>query len=64
MTNPTPAEIRAARKKAGLTQQKAAEMIGFEVRSWNRWESGNGNMHPALFDFFCRKCQLSPNRKI
>lgn len=54
--NPTPAEIRAAREAAGLTQAQAAELIYATERTWQNWESEGGEearrMHPGLFELF------------
>ena len=36
----TPADIRAARKRAGLTQTQAANLLGVTRVTWARWESG------------------------
>lgn len=50
--NPTPAEIRAARIDAGLTQAAAAVLIHCSPKSWEKWESGERRMHPAFWDLF------------
>lgn len=53
--NPTPAEIRAAREKAGLTKPAAAELIHGSLRAWEDWEAEgdtNRRMHPGLFELF------------
>lgn len=50
--NPTPAEIRAARDDAGLTQTEAAELICSTLRAWQEWEAGNRRMHPGLWNHF------------
>jgi putative transcriptional regulator len=36
---PSPAEIRAAREAARLTQTAAAELVHAELRTWQHWES-------------------------
>lgn len=46
------ANARAARKKAGLTQQQSADLIGVHIRSWQRWESGEHEMSPGLLEMF------------
>jgi DNA-binding XRE family transcriptional regulator len=57
--NPKPAEIRAAREAAGLTQAEAAELIYCHVNSWQQWESEDAEagrrMHPAFWDLWRRK---------
>ncbi len=40
---PAPAEIRAARLEAGLTQAAAARMCFASIRAWIKWERGE---HP------------------
>lgn len=50
--NPKPADVRAAREAAGLTQTAAAEVIHTQVRVWQQWESGERRMHPAFFELF------------
>lgn len=52
--NPTPAVIRAARAKAGLTQTEAAALVHTTWRVWQRWEAGDRAMHPAFWDLFQR----------
>jgi DNA (cytosine-5)-methyltransferase 1 len=53
--NPDPAEIRAARKAAGLNQTQAAQLIHGTLRAWQEWEAGNRRMHPGLWELFQRK---------
>lgn len=55
--NPTPAEIRAAREAAGLTQAQAAELVHTHLNSWQQWEADVGTpahrrMHPAFWELF------------
>ena len=52
MRNPTPAEIRTARKDAGLTQTEAAHLIHSTLRTWQDWESGKARMHAGLWELF------------
>ena len=56
--NPTPPEVLAARKSAGLTQTQAAHLISATMRAWQEWEAGNRRMHPGLFELF----QIKVNR--
>lgn len=64
--NPKPAEIKAARLKAGLSQAAAAELIYATQQQWNLYETEPGarasggnvlhaRMHPAFWDLFQRK---------
>ena len=57
---PTPAQIRAAREKAGLTQQQAADLIHATLRAWQCWEAPAGTpaarrMHVGLYELFLLK---------
>lgn len=53
---PTAAQVRAARKAAGLSQTQAAALLWTTLRHWQQWEYEGDNpvvgrkMHPALFD--------------
>lgn len=55
--NPTPADIRKARKAAGLTQGEAGALVGAERRTWQAWELGENPMHPGLWELFKLKAQ-------
>jgi putative transcriptional regulator len=50
--NPDPADIRAAREKAGLTQTEAGALIYSTLRTWQDWEGGQRRMHPGLMELF------------
>lgn len=53
--SPAPAEIRAARELAQLTQDAAAARIYSKRRTWENWEGGIADMHPGLFELFLLK---------
>lgn len=57
--NPTPAEVRAAREAAGLTQAQAAVLVHASTRNWQQWEQEAGSnvrrMHPGLWELFQAK---------
>ncbi len=61
---PTPAEIRAARDAAGLTQTEAADLVHSTCRSWQQWEAdpsdaaNHRRMHPAFFELFTLKVSM------
>lgn len=46
---PTPAQIRAARAAAGLTQKQAGELIWCTARTWQDWERGERRMMPVIW---------------
>lgn len=55
--SPLPAEVRAAREKAGLTQTEAAALVHGTLRAWQGWEAPTGQpdarkMHPGLWELF------------
>ncbi|CAJ4368781.1 XRE family transcriptional regulator [Burkholderia pseudomallei] len=52
---PTPAQVRAAREAAGLTQGAAGAVVHVDLRSWQRWESGERTMHLAYWELFLIK---------
>lgn len=54
---PSPAEIRAARKAAGLTQTQAGALVGRSMRAWQDWESGARNMPTGLAELFRRRVE-------
>jgi transcriptional regulator with XRE-family HTH domain len=50
---PTPEQVRAARKAAGLTQEQAAERAGLGSRTrWAEYEAGTRSMPKYRFDYF------------
>ena len=53
--SPTPAEVRKAREKAGLTQAEAGELIGASMRAWQNWEYGKRNMPAAKWELWLIK---------
>ena len=57
--NPAPAEVRAAREAAGLSQTAAAALIHCTLRGWQEWEAGNRRMHPGLWELFRIKTRPS-----
>lgn len=50
--SPAPADIRAAREAAALTQEAAAAVVYSQRLAWARWESGDRPMHPAFWELF------------
>ncbi|EJK6085920.1 helix-turn-helix domain-containing protein [Pseudomonas aeruginosa] len=59
--SPSPAEIRAAREAAELSQTAAADLVHSKLRTWQQWEAGDRRMHPGLWELFRLKiATLSP----
>lgn len=52
MDIPTPSEIRAARKAAGLTQGEAAEIVHVSKIAWAKWEGGERRPLLAVWELF------------
>lgn len=53
--SPTSEQVRAARQSAGLTQTAAGELIHCSLRTWQQWEAGHREMHPAFWELFLMK---------
>lgn len=55
-SSPTPAEVRAERAAAGLTQVEAAALVHATLKTWQGWEAGTAPsaraMHPGLWELF------------
>lgn len=49
---PTPAQVRASRKAAGLTRAEAGAMVYHSRRAWQNWELGARDMDPAVLELF------------
>lgn len=60
--NPTHHEIRATRRKAGLTQTEAGALIHTPLHTWQQWESGEHKMHPGLWELWRLKIAISSRR--
>jgi transcriptional regulator with XRE-family HTH domain len=43
-----PEELRAWRERFGLTQQRVADLLPCELRTWQRWEGGESGHSPYL----------------
>lgn len=59
----TPAEVKSLRKAAGLTQQEAADLVGRELRTWQRWEEGRHPPDPLAIKFFRLKTRMIRKNK-
>lgn len=49
---PSPADIREARHRAGLTQSQAAALVGVTDRAWRYWERGSRTMPSSAWELF------------
>lgn len=57
--NPTPAEIRAARQQAGLTQAQAAELAGYSAQPrWAELEAGRSTIDSWRWEYFLHRAGL------
>lgn len=62
--SPNKDQIRTARKNAGLTQTQASALIHCSLRTWQQWEAGDREMHPAFWELFLMKsASLTHQRK-
>ena len=56
LSSPSPLQIRAARKVAGITQAQAAEVVhSHSYRTWQDWERGETAMPVGLWELFLLK---------
>lgn len=58
MKSPNPKQIKAARKRLGLTQTQAGAIVGVTLRAWQYWETGNRKMDRAKWELFLIKTGL------
>ncbi len=59
---PTPDMIRTARVCAGLTQEEAGNIVHVSRKGWQKWELGERNMSPGMWDLFLSKISGRPDR--
>lgn len=50
--SPDAAQVRAARKNAGLSQRKSADLIYVSRRAWQTYEDGTVSMKAGLWELF------------
>lgn len=55
--------IKSLRLRHGLTQDKAAEIVRINKRSWARYESGQKKVPKGLVELFCLKLGESYTRQ-
>lgn len=57
--SPTPKQVRKAREKAGLSRADAAALVYRSVRVWEKYETGERNMDPAVWELWQMKVNTS-----
>ena len=55
MKTASPKDVKAARLRAGLTQQAAAAVLNSGGRLWRAWESDKGKMPTIKLEVFLIK---------
>lgn len=50
-----PEILKLIRSKLDLTQKQASEIIEVSDKTWQQWESGKTEMHPAYYSFLQEK---------
>jgi DNA-binding transcriptional regulator YiaG len=48
--SPAPADITTLREACGITKAQAARMLRTSWRALQQWETGDREMHPAMWD--------------
>jgi len=61
--HPSPLELRQAREAAGLTQGRAAGLVGSSLRAWSAWETGDRRMPVSKWELFRIKIARETERK-
>jgi DNA-binding XRE family transcriptional regulator len=58
---PTKEEVQGARRKAGVSQERAAQLAGLTSHTrWSEYERGVRRMDPARFELFLIKTDQHP----
>ena len=60
---PSPSEIKAFRLAAGITQKEAARRCRVTLRSWQRYESGEHAIAPAVWELAQIKMKKSDENR-
>ena len=60
-TNLTGEEIRQLRNELGLKQRECAEIIGVDLRTWQKYESGTHNCKQIYIDVIKREATHGVN---
>lgn len=52
---PLPEQIKMKRAELKITQESAAHTVHVFKKTWQRWENGEREMHPAFWELFLIK---------
>lgn len=52
---PTSEEVVTARTDLGMSMRQAAEIVHTTMKTWQQWEYGTRQMHPAFWELFLLK---------
>jgi DNA-binding XRE family transcriptional regulator len=61
---PTLDDIVGMRHNAKITQQQAADLIGYSRRGWQDAENGKTKMHPAAWALFLLATGQHPSHQV
>ncbi len=56
--------LSTARKALRMTQAQAAEVLQVSQRTWQQWEHGQRQMHPAFWELFTIKTNYQPESSL
>ncbi len=54
---PTAMQLRALRKRMGLTQDQMSELVHSSWDAYSQWERGRRRMHPGLWELLQIKAE-------
>ena len=60
----SPDDIMGMRHNAKLTQQQAADLIGYSRRGWQDAENGKNKLHPAAWALFLLATGQHPSHQV
>lgn len=64
LNSPIPDDIMGLRYNAKLTQQQAADLIGYSRRGWQDAENGKTRLHPAAWALFLLATGQHPSHHV
>jgi len=62
MNNPTPQQIKALRIQSKLTQTEFGDLVYVNLRTVQRWEKGDMNLAPIIWEFYLTYFHKQPPR--